>query len=254
MKIQLIRSATLKVLYSGNTILIDPCLAAKHSRPSYARVSKNPLVDLPFAPYEVISNVDLVLISHLHSDHFDPLAKEILNKDIEIVCQPEDEREICSNGFRNVIPLGNTITWNDIQITPTACQHGEGKVLDEMGTAMGFIIKATNEPTVYWVGDTIINDSIINTVRDNNPDIIITHSCGAKWGDGVLIVMDAAQTIEMCKLTEKGIVIATHMESFDHSTISRAYLREYAEKSGIINKKLLIPYDGETLEMQLGSA
>ena len=249
MKIQLIRSATLKLFYSDLTILIDPCLATKHSRPSYAGNSKNPLVDLPFGTDEIISDVDLVLISHLHSDHFDPSARELLPKMIEVICQPGDENEIAASGFEKITPITTSINRNGIRITQTACQHGEGEVLNEMGTAIGFLIEAQNEPTIYWVGDTILTDAVINIATTRDPDVIVTHSCGAKWGDGVLIVMDDEQTIEMCKLNSKSTIIATHMESFDHSTVSRARLREYANKNGISDKKLLIPLDGEIVDM-----
>lgn len=47
MKIQLMRSATLWMEYARQRFVIDPYLAAKHSRPSFTGKSPNPLVDLP---------------------------------------------------------------------------------------------------------------------------------------------------------------------------------------------------------------
>ncbi len=80
MKIQLIRSATIRLDYAGQKLLIDPYLAAKFSLPSFTGRSPNPMVDLPFSPQEVIANNDAVIVSHLHSDHFDPAAQELLPK------------------------------------------------------------------------------------------------------------------------------------------------------------------------------
>ena len=91
MKIRLIRSATLRLEYAGLRFVIDPYLAAKHSRPSFAGRSPNPLVDLPCSPRDVIAGIDLAIISHLHSDHFDPAAQELLPKDTPLLCQPGDE-------------------------------------------------------------------------------------------------------------------------------------------------------------------
>ncbi len=87
MQIQLIRNATLRLQYAGLQLLTDPYLAAKHSRPSFTGKSPNPLVELPIPPEEVIAGVDGVLVSHLHSDHFDPAARDLLPKDIPILCQ-----------------------------------------------------------------------------------------------------------------------------------------------------------------------
>ena len=249
MKIQLIRSATLRLEYAGQHLLIDPYLAAKFSRPSFTGRSPNPMVDLPFSPQEVIANIDAVIVSHLHSDHFDPAAQELLPKETPILCQPLDEAPITSMGFHHVTPIVDSLVWHGITITRTPCQHGSGDVLDDMGTASGFIFQAENEPTVYWVGDTIYYDAVAEVIARIQPQVIITHSCGAVWGDHILIVMDAAQTVAVCKSAPKSIVVATHMEALDHATVTRAELREYATLHGIKPDQLLIPADGETLEL-----
>lgn len=247
MQLQLIRSATLRLEYAHRTFLIDPYLADKHSRPSFTGASLNPLVDLPCPPQEVIAGVEMVLISHLHSDHFDPAAQELLPKDLTLYCQPQDKAVIEAKGFRNVVPVLDTVNWQGITITRTACQHGSGKVLQEMGTASGFVLKAEHEPTVYWAGDTIWCEAVAKVIEQTKPDIIITHSCGAMWGDRVLIVMDAVQTIAVCRAAPNSTVVATHMDSLDHATITRQALREFAEANGVGPEKLVIPLDGEKI-------
>ncbi len=249
MKIQLIRSATIKLYYAGQTILIDPYLAARYSRPSFTGKSLNPLVDLPFSPEEVIIDIDLVIVSHMHSDHFDPAAQELLPKAIPILCQPEDQKQISRMRFSNTIPILDQINWKGIDITRTPCQHGSGNVLAEMGSASGFILKADKEPTVYWVGDTIWFDGVEAAIMRNKPKIIITHSCGAEWGDQVLILMDDVQTAAVCKFSPNSVIVATHMEALDHATVSRVDLRQYATDHGISNEQLLIPADGETIKI-----
>jgi len=247
MKLQLIRSATLRMEYAQRRFVIDPYLAAKHSRPSFTGKSPNPLVDLPCAQRDVIAGVDLALVSHLHSDHFDPTAQELLPKDTPILCQPGDEAPITAKGFRQVTPVADSLTWHGITITRTPCQHGSGDVLAEMGPASGFIFQAAHEPTVYWTGDTIWNDTVADLIVRTQPQIIITHSCGAVWGEQVLIVMDAAQTVAVCRAAPGSIVVATHMDALDHATVSRDALRHYAAASEIRPEQLLIPADGETL-------
>lgn len=247
MQLQLVRSATLRVEYNRRWFVVDPYLAARHSRPSYAGKSPNPLVDLPFPAHEVMADVDMVLISHLHSDHFDPAAQELLPRDTPIFCQLGDEARLAAMGFRHVTPIAGSLTWHGIEITRTPCQHGSGDVLVDMGQASGFIFRAGQEPAVYWAGDTIWNDVLAGIVARVRPQVIVTHSCGAVWGDGVLIVMDAAQTIEVCRAAPWSAVVATHMDSVDHATVSRSDLRQAAAAHGIRPEQLLIPADGETL-------
>jgi L-ascorbate metabolism protein UlaG (beta-lactamase superfamily) len=249
MEIQLIRSATLRIEYAQHKIVIDPYLAAKHSMPTYAGNSPNPIVDLPFPAEQVLMGIDTVIISHLHSDHFDATAKRLLSADMPIICQPGDDFELRKQGFQNVIGVADSFDLKSMKITRTFGQHGTGKVLQAMGNVSGFVFEADDEPTVYWAGDTIWCAEVAEVIDQVQPDIIITHSCGAKW-DNALILMDAIQTVKVCQAASQSVVIATHMDAVDHATISRADLRAYATIMGIQAEQLCIPLDGEKLVFQ----
>ncbi len=247
MQIQLIRNATLRLQYAGLQLLTDPYLAARYSRPSFTGKSPNPLVELPIPPEEVIAGVDAVLVSHLHSDHFDPAARDLLPKNTLILCQAGDESQLAVMGFQQVTAIVDSLLWRGITITRIPGQHGSGDVLEDMGTASGFILQAESEPTVYWAGDTIWSETVAATIARYQPQIILTHSCGAVWGKNVLIVMDAAQTVEVCRSAPESTIVAIHMEALDHATVSRVELRQYASAHGVKPGQLLIPADGETL-------
>lgn len=249
MQLHLIRNATLRITYAGHTLLIDPYLAPKLTLPSYAGKSKNPMVDLPDTPENIIRDIEMVMVSHLHTDHFDDVAKEMLPKDIQVYCQPENADQIRADGFTNVMPIDDQITWQGITITRVAGRHGTGDVLKLMGTVSGFVLQAEGEPTVYWAGDTVWYDVVAQNIKTYKPDIIVTHSCGAVWGDYGLIVMDAEQTVTVCQSAPNSKVIATHMESLDHATVNRVQLREYAREQGISDDQLLIPDDGDVLRL-----
>lgn len=247
MQIQLIRSATLRITYAGHTFLIDPYLAAKHTLPSYAGNSRNPLVDLPCTPQEVLTGIEMVVISHLHSDHFDQAARDVLARDLPIYCQPGDQVRIAEYGFQVVTPIERSVLWNGITITRTPAQHGKGEVLEDMGRVSGFVFQHESEPTLYWSGDTIWYEGVQETIERVRPDVIVTHSCGATWEQKGYIVMDAEQTVAVCQAAPQSVVVATHMDSVDHATVSRTDLRTFARAHGIRDTQLLIPQDGETL-------
>jgi L-ascorbate metabolism protein UlaG (beta-lactamase superfamily) len=253
MHFRLIRSATLRFRYAGRELLVDPYFAPRHSRPSFAGRFSNPLIELPVPPGEIMAGVELVIVSHLHSDHFDPEAQRLLPKDLPVLCQPGDEDTIRGHGFQDVTPVEHSVEWQGITVTRTPGQHGTGTVLADMGSIMGFVLQAEGEPTVYWAGDTIWYEPVRETIERFRPDVIVTHSSGAVWGEGVLIVMDAAQTVEVCRFAQRiapaGLVIATHLDSLDHGTASRADLRAHARAVGIPDERLWIPEDGESREI-----
>jgi L-ascorbate metabolism protein UlaG (beta-lactamase superfamily) len=248
-KLQLIRSATLKLSYGGRVILIDPCLAAKHDYDPLVGKSRNPMVDLPCTPEEVIDGVEMVMVSHLHRDHFDQSAWERLPKDLPLYCQPGNEEVIEGKGFTDVRVLHDHADWNGIHIIRTTGQHGTGIWAEKMGQVSGFVFQAAGEPTIYWSGDTIWYDEVEKVIRDFQPDVIITHSCGAEFEANSPIVMDAEQTVAVCRAAPDAIVVAVHMEAYDHSTVTRADLRTFATQRGITRQQLRIPDDGETLSL-----
>lgn len=246
MHLQLLRNATLKLNYAGRIVLIDPDFGPRHSRPSFTGRSQNPMVELPESIETILQDVELVIVSHLHQDHFDAVARQSVPKTLRLICQPGDERVIRDLGFTSVTPLTDSIDWNGIVLTRREGSHGLGPVVEKMGSVMGFSLAAEGEPSVYWAGDTVLYQPVAETIAATRPEIIVTHSCGARW-DGDLIVMDAAQTIAVCEAAPASIVVATHMEALDHATVSRQELRQAADEKGIPASRLVIPADGETL-------
>ena len=250
MKIQLIRNATLRVEYGGHLFVVDPFLAAKETIRSFAGISKNPIVDLPMTPEAVIDGAEMVLVSHLHPDHFDEVAMDLLPKTTPIFCQPGDEETIREKGFVDVTAVSTQITWQDITFTRTPGRHGYDELAERMGKVSGFVWEAAGEPKVYWMGDTIWYEPVAEMIAQHQPDVIVTHSSGAKFGDSKPIVMDAVQTTAVCQAAPDAVIVAVHLESLDHGTVTRADLRAVAVAQGISEARLRIPADGEVVEFR----
>ena len=80
-----IRNATARLTYGGKTFLLDPMLSDKVQVPSFAGIATNPIVDLPIPAAQVIADIDVVIVSHLHGDHFDSAASDLLEKTIPVL-------------------------------------------------------------------------------------------------------------------------------------------------------------------------
>ncbi len=101
-----IRNATLRINYGGKKILIDPWLAEKDALPGFGGTInqhiRNPTSELPMPIHEII-DVDAVILTHDHPDHWDDAAKEAIPKDMLIFTQHEkDAKAVRSAGFNNV--------------------------------------------------------------------------------------------------------------------------------------------------------
>jgi len=249
MKIKLFRNATIRLSYSSKEFIIDPFLLPKHTIPSFAGISNNPTVDLPCSPEEVVDGVEMAIVSHMHPDHFDQLAAQLLPKDIKLFCQPSDEEMIRQFGVPGASAISDSTTWEGITIIRTDGQHGSREMAVHMGKVSGFVFQAEGEPTVYWVGDTILTDGVKQVIKDVKPDVIITHSGGAQMQGSGPIIMDAEQTVSICRDNPNTIVVAVHLEALDHCPVTRSRLRKLARNSDIPDESLLIPEDDETIEI-----
>ena len=247
MKMQLIRNATMKITYAERTLLTDPMLSAVGAFRSFAGIAANPTIDLPMAAEQVLQGVEVTIISHLHPDHFDDAAALHLPKDMPIFCQPGDTTHLLEKGFISVTAVETTCSWQGISITRTSGQHGSGKILERMGNVSGFVLKSVGEPTVYWVGDSIWCEQVAEAIEIHKPDIIVSHSGGATLPGFAPIIMDGEQTLTTLGAAPNAVVVAVHMESLDHCTVSRTMLRKVADSGGIVASRLRIPEDGETL-------
>lgn len=248
MKIQLIRNATMRIKYKNLTILTDPFLSPKFTIETFAGISDNPLVDLPCIPQEVVQDIDLVLLSHLHVDHFDLMAQRLLEKNVPIYCQWGDELRVEAFDFVNVTPIEKSVIVGDLEIIRVEGQHGTGEWADKMGKVSGYILRAEGEPTVYWCGDTIWYPAVEDIIKNYLPDVIITHSSGAKIKQSGPLLMDDEQTVALCKAAPQAKVIAIHMDCLDHGIIDRGGLAAHAAANDISSDQLIIPRDGEEIE------
>ncbi len=97
------------------------------------------------------------------------------------------------------------------------------------------------------MGDSIWCEPVKNTIEKFKPDIIITHSGGAKLPDYEYIIMDAEQTLTTLNASAEAVVVAIHLEDLDHCQVSRAMLRQMADAADIPASRLMIPKDGETI-------
>jgi L-ascorbate metabolism protein UlaG (beta-lactamase superfamily) len=248
MKIQLIRNASLKIWINNKVILVDPMLGDKFSIPSFGGKSKNPLVDLPLAIEEVLEGLDAVLITHLHQDHWDEKAWEIIPKDTTIFCQPGDLEKIKAQGFHTIISIDGSLNFEGLNITRTKAQHGSGKILELMGEASGYILAANGEPTIYIVGDSILIPEITSYIDQHNPDVVLTNSGGAIMPgyEKTPILMDATQTADLADYCSPKLLVTCHLEALDHCKVSREELNLLGSVKE--SRNIFVPFDGDVMD------
>lgn len=246
MQIQLIRHATLQLEMSGKRLLVDPMLSSAGEMDPAANASnkkRNPLVELPFG-LPVIEQVDAVIVTHTHRDHFDAMAAACLPKHIPLFCQPEDQEIFDRFGFTRVMPVSDQVSWEGIQLIRTKARHGRGEMEEKMGPVSGFILKTEYEPTLYLTGDTVWCPEVEQVLEKEEPEVAIVFAGAAQFLTGGAITMSKEDIVKVCQAGPNTKVMAVHMEAWNHCLLTRQELRTYLEKHNLTSQ-VLIPEDGE---------
>ena len=250
-RVQLIRHATLVVHYGGRTLLVDPMLSDPGAMPPITNSPNprpNPLVPLPIPAEKCLADIDAVLVTHTHPDHWDPAAVKLVPKDAPLFIQPPDAGRMAEQGFTAARAIDTSTTWNGITIARTDGQHGRGAVGKRLAPVSGFVLKGTGAPTIYIAGDTVWCPDVESALGAHRPDVIIVNAGAAQFLEGGPITMDAADVLQVCRAAPKARVIAVHMEAINHCVLTRAALREAVSRSPQ-KATVSIPADGEVLTL-----
>lgn len=250
MEIQLIRNATLIVHYADKKFLIDPFLAGKGAYPPFQNSARqdqnNPLADLPIPLNEIVQDVDAVILTHLHLDHYDEVAKHALAKDLKVFVQNEEDlKKVQADGFENLEILTEQTEFEGIQLIKTAGEHGRGEILKMLGHVSGVVFKHESEKTFYVAGDTVWYEGVEKEILKHQPEIIVANAGDNQFLEGGSLVMGKEDVYKTAKAAPDAEIVAVHMEAVNHWALSREELKAFAEEKGFAGQ-LHVPEDGES--------
>lgn len=249
-KIQLLRHATLLLEFAGKRCLVDPMLSpARAWDPvrNSANPQRNPMVELALSEAELdhtLAGLDALFVTHLHADHWDDPAKQMLVKHLPLFCQPNDEAQLKEDGFDDLRPVNPQLGWDGISISLTGGQHGTGELAERIGPVSGFVIEADGEPSLYIAGDTIWCAEVAAALEQHQPQVVVVNAGAAQFLDSDPITMTAEDVIAVASAAPEAKLIAVHMETINHCQLTRSALAEALEDAGL-TELVWIPADTE---------
>ena len=254
MHITQIRNATLRIDYAGKRFLVDPMLAAKGAYSGFPGTlnshRSNPTVELPM-PVEAILDVDAVIVTHTHPDHWDEVARRVIPRHLPVFVQgTRDAEEIRCDGFADVRILGAASEFEGVSLVRTGGQHGSDAAMaaigEMLGSVCGVVFRHPDERTLYVAGDTLWNRHVEDALRRHGPQVIVLN-CGDAHVSGFgAITMGWTDVQAVHRAAPAATIIASHLESVNHAMLSRAALRGLVAEAGLTGR-VLVPEDGETL-------
>jgi len=146
--------------------------------------------------------VDVVLISHLHGDHFDLPSLKQLGHDTKLIVPRGAGPYLKVRRFHDVqeIEQGETIDINGIQISATAAVHG-GRELPwtPFVEPLGYVIDGSHE--IYFAGDTDLFPEMSAIGVQLDLALLPVWGWGPNLGKGHMDPLRAAQALVQLRPT-----------------------------------------------------
>ena len=258
-----IGTATVLLCYAGFTILTDPNFLHQGDHVHLGFGLTATRITNPALELEQLPPFDLVLLSHMHEDHFDRYVEEHLDKGTTIVTNPQAAIALRKKGFPMLEPLHTwetlTVTKGEytLRITALPAKHGPGIVDSALPDVMGSMLEFQTRTgktllRLYITGDTLLHEQL-QEIPQHYPDIdlALIHLGGTRIF-GLLLTMDAEQGIETIKLINPRKAIPVHYNDYTVFKSPLADFKALAAMSGLEDRIHYLTH-GETYTFELAT-
>ncbi len=185
-----------------------------------------------------LPDLDFIVLSHHHGDHFDQIAARDLDHGLPIITEPHAARKLRTQGFRSPVALTNwqsqVITRGDavVRVTSLPGQHAPRPlgylVPPVMGSLLDFALGDNRLLRVYITGDTLMHDGIRQIARRcPGIDLCLIHLGGTRIA-GMLLTMDGRQGVEALRVVAPREAIPIH---YDDYTLFKSPLSDFAARA-----------------------
>jgi L-ascorbate metabolism protein UlaG (beta-lactamase superfamily) len=242
-RLTFIGNATVLLRLGPLTVLTDPNFLRRGQRAylGYGLWSKR-LRD-PAMDVEDLPQLDAVVLSHLHGDHWDRVAEAGLSRDVPVLTTGSAARTLAKRGFaaEGMRPWQTAeLAKDDVRVTVTALpgRHGPGlldRLLpDVIGSLVDYHVAGRRLLRLYISGDTLFTDELGEiAVRCPDIDVAIVHLGGTKLLGLAMVTMDGVQGRSLMELLKPAEAVPIHHDDYTVFTSPASHFVEEMEVSGL---------------------
>jgi L-ascorbate metabolism protein UlaG (beta-lactamase superfamily) len=259
-QITFIGTATTLIQIAGFSILTDPNFLHRGDRAYVGLGITTRRLTEPALSIQQLPELDFIVLSHHHGDHFDRIAARDLNHDLPVITEPHAARKLRSQGFRSPLALSNwqshTMTRGDaaVKVTSLPGQHAPRPlgylVPPVMGSLLDFSRAGQRLLRLYITGDTLMHDGIHEIARRcPDIDLCLIHLGGTRIA-GILLTMDGRQGVEALRVVAPREAVPIHYDDYTLFKSPLSDFRQAAAEAGLpVNLRYL--NRGETLRLRM---
>ena len=219
-----IGNATTVLRLGDFTLLTDPAFGPAGSRVHLGYGAWTRRVKDPALAAVPVPELDAVLLSHLHSDHFDAEARVRLPGELPIVTTRQAERKLRRKRFTAAQGLATweSHTWSrgrqTLRVTSVPGRHGPGVIDRLLPDVMGSVVELAVDDDVklrlYITGDTLYRPWLAEVPRRCGPiDVMLVHLGNTRLL-GVMLTMDARHGAQLATVIRPALTVPIHIDDY----------------------------------------
>jgi L-ascorbate metabolism protein UlaG (beta-lactamase superfamily) len=251
-------TATTLLRLGGFTVLTDPNFLHRGQWVHLGYGLRSKRLTEPAIGPDDLPPLDAVLLSHLHGDHFDGIARRRLDRTVPIVTTRAAARRLTQWGFTEATGLRTWETWQlrrgdeVLRVTSAPGQHGPAVVHRALPPVMGSVVDLLRGGRrvlrLYLTGDTLFRP-YLGEVRERAPgiDAMVAHLGGTKVL-GVLVTMDGTQGADLLELVDARTVVPVHHDDYGVFRSPRSDFEAEVHRRGLTDRLRLVER-GQTLTL-----
>lgn len=221
------------------TVLTDPNFLHRGQRAYLGKGLWSRRRTDPALTVDQLPRLDLVVLSHLHGDHWDRVARRGLAHDLPVLTTQQAARSLRRQGFGNAAGLA---TWGServakdgstLTVTALPGRHGRGPMRRLLPPVMGTLLEYAEpaRPTpyrLYLTGDTLFVEEL-QEIRRRCPDVdaAVVHLGGTRVL-GALVTMDATEGCQLLDLVQPRRAVPVH---YDDYPVFKSPLADFAREA-----------------------
>ena len=252
-------TATSVLRFGPITLLTDPNFL---HRGQFAYLGKGLVsrrLTEPAVTIDQLPTIDAIVLSHLHGDHWDRVARRGLDRETPVITTPAATRALRRQGFAHAHGVA---TWESadverdghrLTVTALPGRHAHGLARRLLPPVMGSLLEyrpPSGRPVrVYISGDTLMIDELREIPRRYpEVDVAILHLGGTTLPGGLVVTMDGVQGADLVELVRPATAVPVHYDDYGVFKSPLADFRTELERRGLAPVATYVDR-GQTVEL-----
>jgi L-ascorbate metabolism protein UlaG (beta-lactamase superfamily) len=211
-----IGTATVLLEHDGFTLLTDPNFLHRGQRAYLGKGLWSRRLTEPSTTPQALPPLDAVIVSHVHGDHWDRVARRELDRQLPLLSTRQSALKLRLQGFAQAVALSTWESWEltkdgrTLRVTSAPGRHARGPARGLLPDVMGSVLEFPDGSSVYITGDSLFVEELREVPRRYpGLDLGLWHLGGTRVL-GMLVTMNGQEGADLLEVVRPVSCVPIH--------------------------------------------